>query len=490
MDPPSEADRVIDSGQQRDVARRDQPARARLRPQDPARPTHDAAALRARRRNRRLRQELAARGSVAFLLLAFNEVLGRADPLIRMMAMLGLLLNGPYYLLARTGRWTRPQAYARMLLDIAFITLGLYSAGGLAAAPYLSVYMIVTVYSGIGLSTTAAAVGATVAAVSYLGMVFLQHVRWLPATAAPPPDPWTVVAFNILVLVVVSVTTAILAAARRRSRGQLVRLYEELERAHDEAVRFSVEVQRAGRLHVLGEVLAGVTHEIRNALTAAVGHIHFAREKARGGAPEVVRHIDTIGHSVDATMRILQNVLQTARDAGAETAPVSIPEIVRRLAELKTFDLRRDGITLRIDFPSDFPLVRGAPLQILQVLLNLVGNAQDALHGAPGPRVVSIVGLADDAHAIVEVRDTGPGLPPEILTRLFEPFATTKAHGTGLGLAISAGIVRDLGGELTAKNALEGGAVFRLTLPASPGESTPQGGRLETPRPDSPAFGP
>ncbi len=125
----------------------------------------------------------------------------------------------------------------------------------------------------------------------------------------------------------------------------------------------------------------------------------------------------------------------------------------------------------------------------MQVLLNLVGNAQDALRGAPGLRVVSIVGLADDEHAIVEVRDTGPGVPPEILTRLFEPFATTKAYGTGLGLAISAGIVRNLGGELTAKHSLEGGAVFRVTLPASPGDSTPQGGAVQVPRPESPAFG-
>src|SRR5207253_10134192 len=110
--------------------------------------------------------------------------------------------------------------------------------------------------------------------------------------------------------------------------------------------------------------------------------------------------------------------------------------------------------------------VAASAFQLEQVLLNLVGNAHEALRGR-GAGAITIAGAVDDGRAVVEVRDNGPGITPEALPRIFEPFFTTKASGTGLGLAISAGIMRDAGGELTAANRPGGGAVFRLAFPAA-----------------------
>jgi C4-dicarboxylate-specific signal transduction histidine kinase len=109
----------------------------------------------------------------------------------------------------------------------------------------------------------------------------------------------------------------------------------------------------------------------------------------------------------------------------------------------------------------------GVPFQLQQVVLNLVTNAQQALQNHPHPRDIELVGFQDGAQVVIEVRDNGPGISPAALPRLFEPFYTTKAAGTGLGLAISATIVQEHGGRLTADNRPDGGAVFRLTLPAA-----------------------
>lgn len=94
-------------------------------------------------------------------------------------------------------------------------------------------------------------------------------------------------------------------------------------------------------------------------------------------------------------------------------------------------------------------------------------NAQDALRQHQGPCVIALTARPDGDRVTLEVRDTGPGIPPDVLPRLFEPFYTTKASGTGLGLAIAAGIIGDLGGELTAANEAGGGAVFRIALSAT-----------------------
>jgi C4-dicarboxylate-specific signal transduction histidine kinase len=111
--------------------------------------------------------------------------------------------------------------------------------------------------------------------------------------------------------------------------------------------------------------------------------------------------------------------------------------------------------------------VLGVSLQLQQALLNLVVNAQEEVRTSTGRREISIGGRADGDQVILDVRDTGRGIPPDVLPHLFEPFFTTKTAGTGIGLAMSAGIAESLGGTLTGENRREGGAAFRLTLPAA-----------------------
>jgi two-component system C4-dicarboxylate transport sensor histidine kinase DctB len=113
------------------------------------------------------------------------------------------------------------------------------------------------------------------------------------------------------------------------------------------------------------------------------------------------------------------------------------------------------------------PPVLGGSLQLQQALLNLVVNAQEELRGVTGRREITIVARADGDRVLLDVRDNGRGIPSGVLPHLFEPFYTTKTAGTGIGLAMSAGIAESLGGTLTGDNRPEGGAAFRLTLPAA-----------------------
>jgi signal transduction histidine kinase len=422
-------------------------------------------------RLRGLRQELAVRAAVSALILLFNELFGigpnpAGDVALRTLAIASLLLNVPYYLIARTGWRPRVQAYVRMLVDITVVTAGLYDAGGLAAAQDLSVYVIVPVYAALMFSSTASLTATAYSTVSYLAVVAAQALGWLPMTRPSLPSAGGIVAFNLLIVNVVGVMVAWLAERYRQSRREVRALYGELERAHDASLRLTGEIQRTSRLYALGEVVAGITHEMRNVLMAAGSHTHLLKRRLVGADPQTQRHADQIEHGLQNAARILSNVLETARQPSSERVRVVVPEIARRVVELKGYDVRRHGIMLRAEFAATFPAVIAVPFQIEQVLLNLVNNAHDALRGVRNGTIV-IEGVVERGRAIIEVRDNGPGIAPDVLARIFEPFYTTKPDGTGLGLAISAGIVHDSGGELTAANRPEGGAVFRLELPVA-----------------------
>src|SRR5690349_19218646 len=150
-------------------------------------------------RRRRLRQEFAVRITVTSLLLLFNEAVAAdhvMSSIIRLTALIGLVLNVPYYLAIRTGVALRAQAYARMLIDVALMTAGLYGAGGLAAAQYLGVYAVVPVYTAFVFSSRACVMATLFATAGYLGVVVLQAAHALPFTQQPPPGAWLVLAFN------------------------------------------------------------------------------------------------------------------------------------------------------------------------------------------------------------------------------------------------------------------------------------------------------
>ena len=173
-----------------------------------------------RGRRRRFRQELLVRALVASMMLAFNEVEHRVV-LIRLVALTALALNLPYYFAARGGWQPRTQAYVRLVVDVLLTTLGLYGAGGLLAAPFISIYMVTPIYVAFALSGGACLLAAGLATLSFLIVAVLQQASAPPAQAIPA-SAWPIALFNLLLLNVVAGLTALLAAAYRRSQRQLV----------------------------------------------------------------------------------------------------------------------------------------------------------------------------------------------------------------------------------------------------------------------------
>jgi two-component system, NtrC family, sensor histidine kinase HydH len=422
------------------------------------------------RRKRALRQELIVRLLVGALILLFNEVFtvaAHARGVIRVAALIALALNLPYFLAAQTGVAVRAQAYVRMCLDILFITAGLYAAGGMAAAQYLAAYTIVAVYTGMMFSGRACLIATAFATVSFTTLAVLQTEGVLPLHRPALPEAWEIVAFNLLVLNIVGCMAALLSEAYRESRQRLHTLNAELERAHDEAQRLNGHIQQAARLSVLGDVVGGVTHEVRNVLQSVFGQLWMVRRKLRDVPAEITEHLDAIESSCEGAMRIIRTTLDMARHPASDAERVLLAGVAERVAQLKAYDLRRDRIALSLDFEAGMPAVTAAVFQLQQVLLNLVSNAQDELRQVGGRRDIVIAGFVQGDDCVMEVRDNGRGIPSKALARIFEPFFTTKPSGTGLGLAISAGIVESLGGRLSAGNRNQGGATFRVTLPAA-----------------------
>jgi PAS domain S-box-containing protein len=159
------------------------------------------------------------RAALAAMMFAFNEI-NDGPVLIRVATLTALVINIPYYLAARTGWQARRQGYVRLVLDVLLTTLGLYGAGGLLAAPYLSIYMVTPIYVAFALSGAACLFAAGLASVSFLVAAFLQHT-YASGASAIPATAWPIAIFNLMLLNVVAGLTALLAAAYRQSQRRL-----------------------------------------------------------------------------------------------------------------------------------------------------------------------------------------------------------------------------------------------------------------------------
>ncbi|MBI3392433.1 MAG: hypothetical protein HY039_04530 [Nitrospirae bacterium] len=219
------------------------------------------------------------------------------------------------------------------------------------------------------------------------------------------------------------------------------------------------------KLAAIGELVAGVAHEINNPLTGVVGYADLLT-----GDPDpqkTARMAGFIKQEAARCVKIVQNLLAFSRRRDLALDPISINHVVRRAVELREYDLRTSGINLLVGLSPEPGFVLGDENHLVQVLLNLMTNAAYALAGRPGDRRLEIQTRWDGGWVEVSVRDNGPGIREEIMPRIFDPFFTTKGvgEGTGLGLSISYGIVKAHGGDIRVENAPAEGSTFTIVLP-------------------------
>ena len=230
---------------------------------------------------------------------------------------------------------------------------------------------------------------------------------------------------------------------------------------------FQSKLLQTEKLAALGQMLTGVAHELSNPLTTVLGYAQrlLTRKDAAGQSQEARQ----IYQEAERAGRILRQLLSHARETPPERRSLSLNQVVLRTAELQRFGLANEKVRLELDLDPAPPMVLGDPGQLQQVLMNLLGNARQAIEQQGGRGTVRVrTGHDSGDRVTLAVEDTGPGVPPGILARVFDPFFTTKPPGvgTGLGLSIVLSIVREHGGNVRVTNASGGGACFMVELPA------------------------
>jgi len=261
--------------------------------------------------------------------------------------------------------------------------------------------------------------------------------------------------------------------------GFLVFLRHELidaERLHllrvsqesiDNLKRLQMQFVQAEKLASLGQLAAGAAHEINNPLTAILGYSELLIDDPSIG--EHPRNLaEKIRDQARRTKMLVSNLLSFARQVPSEQRSlVDVNAVVMSSAELRRLDLRGKNIRIELQTAAVIPAVRGDPNQLLQVFFNIINNAVDAMEEANGG-TLTVRTFRERENVVILFSDTGPGVSEPRL--VFDPFYTTKpvGKGTGLGLSICYGIVHDHGGQIFCYNRPEGGATFRIELPASP----------------------
>lgn len=226
--------------------------------------------------------------------------------------------------------------------------------------------------------------------------------------------------------------------------------------------------ERHEKLASLGTLAAGVAHEIRNPLTAINVRVHSLKKSLTANSSEL-EDAQVIGHEIQRLERIVQEFLQFARPAEPRFVTLSADGLLGRMQTLLGPQLEKTAIRLNLESVPDI-WVRVDPHQMQQVLINLIQNAAESIEGEGAITLRARTGkgrLAGRSRPVVvlEVSDTGKGIPPEVQKRMFDPFFTTKEEGTGLGLAITARIVEKHGGALECRSESKRGTTFAILLP-------------------------
>jgi C4-dicarboxylate-specific signal transduction histidine kinase len=260
------------------------------------------------------------------------------------------------------------------------------------------------------------------------------------------------------------VTFVLDLSERKRAEAEA----RESERRYREA---QLELAHANRVAIMGQLTASIAHEVNQPNTAVVA-------SAQAALHWLDRQPSELKLVRQALARIVQNgirageVIGRIRDLIKKTPPrrdfLSVNRIVGEVIELTQAEATKNGVFLRTTFADGLPEVVGDRVELQQVAVNLILNAIEAVSGTTdGGREVLIHTAGVDRHnVLVAVIDSGPGLPPESLERLFEPFYTTKPGGLGVGLSISHSIIEAHGGRLWASANVHRGATFQFTLPA------------------------
>jgi PAS domain S-box-containing protein len=242
------------------------------------------------------------------------------------------------------------------------------------------------------------------------------------------------------------------------------------KRAEQELRQAQAELAHVSRVTALGELTASIAHEVSQPIAGVVSNAEAASRWLAGEPPNLDKVREVLGQIVNDGMRagdVIHRIRALIKKAPPRMARVDVNEAVRDIATLARSELLGHGVSLQTQLATGLPLIEGDRIQLQQVILNLTLNAVEAMSGVDeGAREMRISTAREASNGVlVTVRDSGPGLDPQSVDRLFEAFYTTKPDGLGMGLAICRSIIEAHGGRLWATANEPRGAMFQFTLP-------------------------
>jgi signal transduction histidine kinase len=317
-------------------------------------------------------------------------------------------------------------------------------------------YYLPVVYAGIAFGWVGGLIAGIVA-----GLLYIPHIvhTW------SNESHYAIEQYaDIFMFLAVGIVTGILSDRERSRRAELQVAAQQLRQMNVELQNTFEQVKRADRLSAIGQLAAGLAHEIRNPLASIDG---AAEVLEPGGEPEEVRRetLAIIRKESARLFRLLTTLLDFARPRQPERRAVNVPHVLDSVIQL----VRHAGgrqIEFHRDAPDDLPRLMCDEEQLAQVILNLTMNAVQAM---PNGGEIRLKARPHGAGVLIQVQDQGSGIPPENLDKVFDPFFTTKDGGTGLGLSVVHQIVTQHGGSVSLERNPDKGMTFSLLFPQSGG---------------------
>lgn len=307
--------------------------------------------------------------------------------------------------------------------------------------------------------------GALVASI-LTSIVYLPHAFFPSHHHHHDPGASIEKLLELLLYNVIAIITGVLADREVRERLAQQRIARQLEESIEELRLMEEQLVRAGRLRALGELTAGLAHEIKNPLASLKGAAEILSDEIKPDSPRR-RMLDILTKELDRLAALLERFLSFARPRPSAIAEVAIDDFVEPVVSLVEAQARKSNVALQWLRSGPDAVVRGDKEQLTTLLLNLVLNAIQAMPRGGTVRIeTEKTTRGRRAWWMIRVGDEGPGVPSDMRDKIFDPFVTTKEGGTGLGLAIAARVVDAHEGMIELSERAGGGAEFRILLPA------------------------
>jgi signal transduction histidine kinase len=360
----------------------------------------------------------------------------------------------------------RGPAYS-VLIKILLSTLLLDHTGEIGInSSYFPIFFLPVVSAAIYFGPVASLVWTTVASLAYLSLLIPVWDEYdLGTTGA------TILTIRILFFYVAAILVNRFAVENRRQVHRLQEFSEKLEETNRQLRRAEADARRAERLAALGQLSAGLAHEIRNPLAVIKGSADMLNRKVAASEPLTAELAGYISSEVNRLNSLVVRFLDFARPSKLDLQPVRITEVVDRALEAATASCPNAGVHVVRDYAPDLPAVPADAQLCEQVFVNLITNAMQAMEtqDASLERTLRLSIASEERSGErgvgVIVADSGPGVPPELREQIFNPFFTSKKDGVGLGLSIVAKIVDDHRGTIRLEENAPRGARFHVFFP-------------------------